>query len=145
MVTKTMLPRPSLVFVISSAIAGKTDDWKQLFNGKDLSGWDKYLAAKYSRGAKVKEPPFGLNNDPLQVFTVVEKDGVPAIRISGEVFGAITTKEDFGNAHIRVEYKWGEKKWPPRAAAKHYRDSGLLYWGVGEHGAGSGAWMRSVE
>ena len=91
------------------------------------------------------EPPLGLNNDPLGVFTVVEKDGAPAIRVSGEVFGAITTKEEFGNCHIRVEYKWGEKKWPPREQPKHYRDTGILYWCIGEHGAGSGAWMRSVE
>ena len=63
----------------------------------------------------------------------------------GEVFGAITTKEEFGNCHIRVEYKWGEKKWPPREQPKHYRDTGILYWCIGEHGAGSGAWMRSVE
>ena len=31
------------------------------------------------------------------------------------------------------------------AKPKHYRDTGILYWCVGEHGAGSGAWMRSVE
>jgi hypothetical protein len=131
--------------IISSAAAGETNHWKQLFNKTDLSGWDKYLARKYSRDRGAKEPPLGLNNDPPGVFTVVEKDGGRAIRVSGEVFGAITTKEDFTNVHVRVEYKWGEKKWPPRGEAKHYRDSGLLYWCVGEHGAGSGAWMRSVE
>ncbi|HMJ66596.1 MAG TPA: DUF1080 domain-containing protein, partial [Candidatus Binatia bacterium] len=155
--TSTNLPKPPMRFLILSFgfwimglsvwllptdawTAEATNEWKQLFNGKDFSGWDKYLAPRMG----TKEP-LGLNNDPLGVFTVVEKDGAPAIRVSGEVFGAITTKEEFGDVHIRVEYKWGEKKWPPREKPKHYRDSGILYWCVGEHGAGSRAWMRSVE
>ncbi|MBI3413861.1 MAG: DUF1080 domain-containing protein [Verrucomicrobia bacterium] len=122
--------------------------WHQLFNGKDLSGWDKWLGPKsggYSDKATSKEPALGLNNDPLGVFTVDDKSGSPAIHVSGQGFGAVTSKEEFGNAHFRVEYKWGEKKWPPRNEPKHYRDSGLLYWCIGEHGAGSYAWMRSVE
>jgi hypothetical protein len=124
----------------SLGAAEGTSEWKQLFNGKDLSGWDKYLAPKHGG-----REPLGLNNDPLGVFEVVQEENTQAIRVSGEIFGAITTHEEFGNVHIRVEYKWGAKKWPPRAEPKHYRDSGILYWCVGEHGAGSRAWMRSVE
>ncbi len=37
------------------------------------------------------------------------------------------------------------EKWPPRAQPKHYRDAGLLYWCIGPNGAGSQAWMRSIE
>lgn len=125
-----------------------TSHWQPLFNGKDLSGWDTWLGPRssgYVEPSNSRQSPIGLNNDPLQVFTVVEKDGAPAIRISGEIFGAITTHSTFSNVHIRVEYKWGDKKWPPRAEARHYRDSGILYWCIGKHGAGSSAWMRSVE
>ena len=138
----------NLVILQCAGAAPATPQWKSLFNGKDLSGWDTWLGPKssgYQDPKKAKEAAIGLNSDPLGVFTIVQKDGAPAIRISGEVFGAITTHEEFGNAHIRVEYKWGEKKWPPREQPKHYRDSGILYWCVGEHGAGSYAWMRSVE
>jgi hypothetical protein len=106
--------------------------WRDLFNGKDLSGWDTYLAK-----------PYGLNNDPKGVFTVVETDGAPAIRVSGEIYSAITTHAEFTNFHIRLDFKWGEKRWPPRATVG--RDSGILYCCQGPHGAGSGAWMRSVE
>ncbi|GEM_PF-246857 len=123
-------------------------NWQTLFNGRNLAGWDTWLGPKssgYHDPKKGKEPPLGLNHDPLGVFTVVEKDGAPAIRVSGEVFGAITTKDEFDNVHIRIEYKWGEKKWPPRQLPKHYRDSGVLYWCIGPQGAGSYAWMRSVE
>ncbi|HKQ40209.1 MAG TPA: DUF1080 domain-containing protein [Verrucomicrobiae bacterium] len=106
--------------------------WHDLFSGKDFTGWDTYLAK-----------PYGLNNDPKGVFTVVQTDGAPAIRISGEVYGAITTHEAFTNFHIRVDFKWGEKRWPARANVA--RDSGILYCCQGPHGAGSGAWMLSVE
>jgi hypothetical protein len=92
----------------------------------------------------VKEgEPVGLNTDPLKVYSVVTMDGEPAIKITGQIFGALTSKEEFENYHLRLEVKWGEKKWPPRENA--VRDSGLLYHCVGPHGAGSGAWMRSFE
>jgi hypothetical protein len=138
----------ALVAPFLSSAAETNPSWKTLFNGKDFSGWDKWLAAPPEETRDPKRPknvPYGLNNDPLDVFTIVDKDGAKAIRVSGQVWGAITTHEEFGNARIRVEYKWGEKKWPPRALPIHYRDSGLLYWAIGPHGAGSGAWMRSVE
>jgi len=138
-----LLPAPRSPFAAEPPPA-----WRQLFNGRDLSTWDTWLGPKssgYQDPKTAKEPPLGLNNDPLRVFTVVEKDGAPAIRVSGQVFGAITSKEEFGNVHIRIEYKWGQLKWPPREEARHYRDSGVLYWCVGPQGAGSYAWMRSVE
>jgi hypothetical protein len=76
------------------------DDWKPLFNGKDLARWDTWLGkphkstafpglAKDEKGEYSE--PVGLNNDPHRNYTVVELDGAPAIRISGEVFGALTT------------------------------------------------------
>ena len=63
-------------------------------------------------------------------------DGKPAIRISGEIFGALTSKDEFENYHLKLEFKWGEKKWPPREKA--VRDSGLLYHCVGPQGGQSG-------
>ncbi|HRI11397.1 MAG TPA: DUF1080 domain-containing protein [Verrucomicrobiota bacterium] len=128
--------------------AAETNRWIQLFNGRDLSGWDTYLgpaSGGYHDPATTKEKPIGLNTDPLGVFSVVELDGTTVIRVSGQVFGAITTKAEYDNHHIRVEYKWGKKKWPPRDGPQHHRDTGILYWCIGPQGAGSMAWMRSVE
>src|SRR5262245_52902032 len=102
----------------AEAAAGDKE-WKSLFNGKNLDGWDTWLG----RPSNGKEP-VGLNNDPNKVYTVVEADGMPAIRISGEIFGALTSKDEFENYHLKLEFKWGEKKWPPREKA--VRDSGLL-------------------
>jgi hypothetical protein len=130
----------------------RAQDWKPLFNGKNLDGWDTYLGRpdRSTTGLDLKQnargnytEPVGLNKDPKNVFTVVEIEGAPAIRISGEIYGALTTRDEFENYHLRLDVKWGEKRWPPRANT--VRDSGLLYHCVGPHGAGSGAWMQSFE
>ena len=112
--------------------------WRPLFNQKDLSGWDTWLG-KQQEGTEA----VGLNKDPQQVFTVVEADGRPAIRISGQVFGALTSKEEFANYHLRLAFKWGTRKWPPRE--HEVRDSGLLYHCVGPQGAAGSYWMQSLE
>ena len=43
--------------------------------------------------------------------------------------GYLATHEEFENVHIRVEYKWGVKRFPPQTLAK--RDNGILYGLVG--------------
>lgn len=108
----------------------------RLFNGKDLSNFYTWLGSP-GKG----QPPLGKNSDPKGVFTV--KDGM--IRISGEVFGAITTEKEYENYHLIVEFKWGEKTFPPREKAA--RDSGILLHCVGEDGGpgGKGFWMESIE
>lgn len=122
--------------------------WQSLFNGRNLEGWDTWLGPRssgYQDPKTSREPPLGLNHDPLGVFTVDSQSGEPAIHVSGQVFGAITSHASFDNVQIRVRYKWGTRKWPPRDEARHYRDTGILYWAIGAQGAGSYAWMRSVE
>jgi hypothetical protein len=115
-----------------------------LFNGKDLSGWDTYLGPKYDAAKKeFAGPHIGLNQDPHKVFTVEQVDGAPAIHISGEYWGGISTKEAYDNYHLRLEFKWGEKRYAPRAEAK--RDSGLLYHATGPHAAEWFFWMKSQE
>lgn len=120
------------------ASAGEKEEGTPLFNNKDLAGWDTWLGRP--NGGK---EPVGLNKDPKKVYTVVEADGKPAIRISGEIFGALTSLKEYENYHLRLEFKWGEKRWPPREKA--VRDSGLLYHCVGPHGAAGSFWMRSQE
>lgn len=102
-----------------------------IFNGKDLSGWDTYLKDT------------GLNNDPDKVFSVASVDGKPALKISGEHFGGISTVDQFYNYHLTLQFKWGQAKYAPKLDSK--RDSGLLYHAIGEHGADGGYWMQSQE
>ena len=90
--------------------------------------------------------PIGSGRDPLNVFTVVnDVDGRPAIRISGEVFGELRTKRSFKDYHLKLQFKWGEKKWPPRDRPDTPRDSGLLYHVHAEPGAEGRTWARSIE
>ena len=98
--------------------------WTPLWNGKNLDGWTTWMRqpAPTSEVPGLKRnadgsyaEPIGSGRDPLRVFTVVNNvDGRPAIRISGEVFGELRTKASFKDYHLRLQFKWGEKKWPPR-------------------------------
>lgn len=99
----------------------------QLFNGKDLTNFYTWLKG------------LGKNNDPEKVFTV--HDGM--IHVSGKIFGCFTTEKEFENYHLIVEFKWGEKTWPPRE--NKAMDSGILLHCVGEDGAAGGVWMESIE
>jgi hypothetical protein len=123
------------------------DAWAPLFNGGDLSGWDTWLG-KLLPGQRGNSPaeyaePVGLNKDPRGVFSVIDVDGAPAVRISGETYGGLITRDEYENYHLRFEFKWGEKKWPPREQA--VRDSGCCYHSVGPHDASYGFWMKSFE
>jgi hypothetical protein len=134
-----------LVFIVSQfGCQHEDNNWQSLFNGKDLSGWDTYIGPSFDsiNGKRDTISP-GLNNDPLKVFSVALEDGHPALRVSGERFGGISTQQEFENYHLKLEFKWGNLTWPPRKGKK--RDSGILYHAVGPHGADFGFWMRSQE
>lgn len=101
----------------------QAQQFKPLFNGKDLSGWYSFLKVK------------GKNNDTDTVFSV--DNGM--LKISGKVFGYIVTEKSYTDFHLKAEFKWGEKKYPPRENA--VRDNGICYYVV----AGDRVWPRSVE
>lgn len=128
------------------------DAWKPLFNGHDLSNWESFMTnpdpswnvpgLKRDATGKYLEPT-GKNNDPLHVFNVETVDGTPAIHVTGQGFGVITTKESFSNFHVRLQIKWGERKWSIKLNSP--RDAGLLYFVHGEPGFDHATWPRSVE
>jgi len=130
--------------MIYSFTIQKNKPWTSLFNGKDLAGWDTYLAPDYDdNGKPITGKPLGLNNDPLKVFTVIKQDGESVIRISGQSWGAISTKKEYENYHLQLQFKWGTLQWGQKKKAN--KDSGLLYHSVGKFGADYGSWMRSQE
>jgi hypothetical protein len=129
---------------LSLTLATK-DTWTSLFNGKDLSGWDTYLGPDLDdNGKPLTETPLGLNNDPRKVFTIVSENGENVIRVSGENWGAITTKQEYENYHLQLQFKWGKLLWGQKKAGNK-KDSGLLYHSVGKFGADYMAWMRGQE
>src|SRR4051794_33748112 len=132
------------MIVLSFTKSFHKDDWKDLFNGKDLNGWDTYIGPPLdAAGKKLSDVPVGLNNDPKHVFTIVDDHGQKVIRISGENWGGISTKNEYENFHFQLMFKWGALTWGQKKGKK--KDSGLLYFAVGPNGADYGAWMRSQE
>lgn len=116
-----------IFFIILFAVLfnnySNAQDFKQLFNGKDLNGWYTFLKTK------------GKSNDPDTVFSV--NNGL--LKITGKEFGYIVTEKSFDNFHLIVEFKWGEKKYPPRE--NKVRDNGICYYVV----SADRVWPRSVE
>lgn len=107
----------------------------QLFNGKDLSGFDTWLVGHHAE-------------DPDHVFQVVDQvDGAPAIRISGQHYGGLITKEEFSDYHLVVEFRWGLVTWENRKDRS--KDSGILLHCQGLPGNSrpdfGGPWMHSIE
>src|SRR5262249_45686155 len=88
-----------------------------LFDGKDTAKWYTFLR------------DHGKDKDPNGNFSLC--DGV--LRIAGQEFGALITRDEYANYEVRVEYAWGGKVWPPRE--KTARDSGLLVHCTGPDGA----------
>jgi hypothetical protein len=107
----------------------------RLFDGKSLAPFYTWLVDSH-------------REDPLRVFTVVDHvDGAPAIRVSGERWGGLVTRETYRDYRLVVEFRWGLATWGERKDAA--RDSGILVHGQGKDGNtgadGNGAWMRSIE
>jgi hypothetical protein len=67
------------------------------------------------------------------------------VRVSGQIFGELRSRETFANYHLRLQFKWGEKKWPPRNKPETPRDSGLLYHVHAPPGEGGRTWASSIE
>lgn len=110
---------------VSQAIR-PTDGPIVLFNGKDLSGLYTWLSdTKYE--------------DPRHVFSV--QDGM--LHISGDGYGGISTKNEYRDYHLIVEFKWGERTLEPRK--EKARDSGILLHCVGQDGSYNGNWLASIE
>jgi putative membrane-bound dehydrogenase-like protein len=95
--------------------------WQPLFNGRNLDGWYTFLEHH------------GRNADPDHIIAI-ENGVIHLYRDSKDgnrvVQGYIATEEEYGNYHLRLQYRWGEKKFEPRAALP--RDAGLYYHLIGD-------------
>jgi hypothetical protein len=107
----------------------------KLFDGRTLANFDTWLVNHHEA-------------DPERVFTVVDQiDGAPAIRISGQVWGGLLTKQAYRDYRLIVEFRWGGVTWGDRGARA--RDSGVLLHAQGRPGNTrsdfNGPWLRSIE
>ncbi len=113
------------------------------FGGAGENSW-RGSGRDFDQSADVTEgTPLGLNKDPKKVFSTFTEEGTTVLRVSGEIYGGLTTKKDYADYHFSVDFKWGDRKWEPRLSQK--RDSGLLYHCHGEHGAFWNVWKSCLE
>ncbi len=96
-------------FVVKNVTPVTKDLFTPLFNGKNLDGWHTFLKG------------IGQNMDPDTNFVV--ENG--ALHVKGKDLGYAITDKGYSNYHFKIEFKWGEKRWPPRETAK--RDGGVCY------------------
>jgi len=128
-----------------------SDGWRSLLH-QDLSGWEVFTGVPHTTvdidwdgksDDGVTGKPLGLGRNERGIFTVILEEGKPVLRVSGEIYAALTAEEEFENYHLNLEFRWSERKWAPRLDKK--RDSGVLYHCVGEHGSFWNVFMRSLE
>jgi hypothetical protein len=127
-----------LLISLNAVAAGKPNDWQPLLDST-FSKFDVYLSYRGDQIMSVLKgtapadlKPVGLNPPGQTVFTMIEQDGKPVLRISGEIYGCAVTRQEFANYHFRASFKWGEKKWEPRLT--ELKDSGILYHSRGDFG-----------
>jgi hypothetical protein len=111
----------SIILLFSTCMGQKqgSEEWIQLFNGKDLTGWD------------VKIRGYDLNDNFGNTFRV--EDGLLKVRYDqyenfGNRFAHIFYKEDFSHYIIRVEYRFvGEQC--PGGPGWAFRNNGIMIHG----------------
>ena len=138
-------------FILTSC-SSSNDGWVSLLD-KDLSHWRIYQSYQFGNdfigrapvdvdGNKI--PPIGYDKNVENVFSMMEEDGEPVLHICGPIYGCVISNESYRNYHLRLQVKFGEKRWEPRM--EKALDSGLLYHSVGEPGHDYWfSWMRSFE
>lgn len=110
--------------------AADSKGWRPLFNGKNLDDVETILATATptkdpDRFVQVKDGVFHIYRD------TPEGQKSP--------FGYFATKDDYSHFHLRLEYKWGTKKFAPRTNV--VRDAGILYHIFDQHKV----WPSSIE
>ncbi|MCM8538296.1 MAG: DUF1080 domain-containing protein [Lentisphaeraceae bacterium] len=148
---KTIILVISYNLIISTSIYA--EEWQNLLD-KDLSQWEIFVGVPHesvlipgmppsTSKNGTKGTPLGLNNDPLKIFSMIEENSEPVLKISGQIYAGLSTLNEYENYHFKCEFKWGDKKWEPRL--NKLRDSGILFHANGKHGAFWNVWLSSLE
>jgi hypothetical protein len=103
-----------------SVAVGGEGGWIKLFNGKDYTGWKKFLDPKKK-------------TDPDKIWSIA--NGV--IHCEGSVNGYLITEKEYDNYVLRVEWRWGEKV----HTKNKVRNSGVFVHVVGE----DKIWPKAIE
>lgn len=103
-----------LSVLFSLPVRAQSENWTPLLN-KNLSRWENYLSYAHKIGYDGKIPkdslgnsiqPIGYNKDLTHVFSVTDEAGGPILRISGEKYRSLFTRQSYKNYHLRLQVKW---------------------------------------
>jgi hypothetical protein len=108
----------------SSQVISPSDTIIRPFNGRDLSGFTKWLQDSE-------------REDPQGDYRV--SDG--SIHIGGHGMGYLATVDSYRDYHLSIEYKWGKRT----DGSGNVRNSGILLHATGPDGNARGIWMASIE
>lgn len=150
------MKKSTLFFALATAMLSSAcssgEDWQQLLD-KDLSHWRVYQSYQHTNDFRGRAPvdaegekiaPIGYDKNLYDLFTVSEEAGEPVLHVSGETYGCVISNQSYRNYHLRLQVKFGQKRWEPRL--EKALDSGLLYHSVGDAGVDYWlSWMRSFE
>ena len=114
----------------SNEKSAKPEKWVQLFNGKDLDGWDIKIAG------------FNLNDNYKNTFRV--EDGLLKVRYGGytafdQHYGHIFYKKPFSHYRLRVEYRFVDEQCPG-GEGWALRNSGAML-----HGQSAASMMKDQD
>jgi hypothetical protein len=93
--------------------------WIPLFNGKNMDGFYTYM----QRSGKNVDPQgyYKVENGMIHLMDIPPTTAV-------QETGFFATEKSYGNCRLRIEYKWGPKRFAPFA---NTHDSGILYFVTG--------------
>lgn len=120
LIVKHLIPGLMLIVLIAcSSAMPKNEGWIQLFNGKDLNGWD------------IKITGFPLNENYKNTFRV--EDGLLKVRYDqydkfDAHFGHLFYKHPYSNYRIRAEYRFVGQQ-APEGPGWAFRNSGIMIHG----------------
>lgn len=142
----------SLPLLAVAPASKPTSGWTKLLD-KNLSQWRIYQSYRMPDGYRGQVPtdaqgqllqPIGYDKNEANVFSVEMQQGQPVLRISGEIYGCLFTRQNYSDYDLKLKVKWGTKKWVPRL--QEPRDSGILYNSQGEAGVDYWhSWMLAQE
>jgi hypothetical protein len=117
---------------------------RDLFNARDLSNWQPWLGyADPSQTYLEKPAADAIGRRNAGDFAVRTVDGRPALWIKGETWGSLVNDLTLSDYHLRLEYKWGAKRYAPRVGLPP--NNGLLYHTHGTPGTVFGTWQPAIE
>lgn len=123
------------LIIISCNSQKQKNEWVSMFDGKELPKNHHYLGKPdssynipgYKRDSNGNYLESLGWNDPLNVYSVDTLDNEPVIRISGQVIGGLVLAKNVSNYHLKLKFKWGNKKWSWMKGRP--KDGGILYHG----------------